>query len=639
MGTLARMATQVIVVGGGLSGLSAAHTVLEHGGNVVVIDKMPFFGGNSTKATSGINGAGTRAQRVKGIPDTPEIFEADTKASAKEGYNAELVKVLTHTSGAAVEWLMDGFGLDLSLVSQLGGHTFPRTHRGKERFPGMTITYALMEKFEKAAEETPDRARMITKARVTKLIICPKSGSVTGVEYEKDGKTFTENGAVVLATGGFGADFSQDSLLHKVSQEWRQLSAWKDVKNLPDLMVLPTTNGEHCTGDGIKMAVDIGADTVDLEAVQVHPTGLVHPDEPDSKLKFLAAEALRGVGGLLLDAHGKRFCDDLGKRDYVTGRMWNNKGPFRLVLNSKAAAEIEWHCKHYIGRGLMKFFKSGHDLAKEMGISSAELDAEFKRYNGFAQNKNDPFGKRFFTNAPFSIEDNFHVSIVCPVVHYTMGGLRINADAEVQRKDGAPISGLWCTGEVMGGVHGKNRLGGNSLLDCVAFGRVAGNTAARYLLSNTLKAARTGVASNRLATIAGHLAPINISVDPQNNRLTIDVALNSGASQHTASSSAPAAAAPVAAAAPAPAPKKEEPAAAKSYTLTDVAKHDKESDCWVVVNGEVLDVTKFMHEHPGGKKAILLYAGKDASEEFNMLHKPDVVKKYAPESILGKLSA
>jgi flavocytochrome c len=627
---------QVIVVGGGLAGLSAAHTVLENGGSTLVLDKMPFFGGNSTKATSGINGAGTATQRSHNIPDTPEIFENDTKVSAKEGYNAELVRVLTHESGPGVEWLMQKFGLDLSLVSRLGGHSQPRTHRGKERFPGMTITYALMEKYEAICEQSPERARMVTKAKVTR-VLSDASGAAIGVEYEKDGKKFTEEGAVVIATGGFGADFSQDSLLQKWSQEWRGLSAWNDVKHLPSLMDLPTTNGDHCTGDGVKLSEALGADTVDMEAVQVHPTGLVHPEEPDAKLKFLAAEALRGVGGILINKHGERFCDDLGKRDYVTARMWNNEGPFRLVLNSRASAEIEWHCKHYMGRGLMKHFASGRDLAKEMGISADKLEGEFRKYNEAARTKNDPFGKKFFHNTPLSVDDHFHVAIVTPVVHYTMGGLKANADSEVEGKRGV-IPALYAAGEVMGGVHGKNRLGGNSLLDCVAFGRVAGRSAARFLLQHHLKAAGAGGAAGRLASLTGHVAPISVQVDPATQRVSIDINLGGG------SAPAPAAAAPApaeqAAPAEAAAPAAAAPAKASGPALTmeEVAKHNTEADCWVVVNGEVLDVTGFLNDHPGGKKAILLYAGKDASEEFNMLHKPDVVKKYAAECILGNLA-
>lgn len=212
-----------------------------------------------------------------------------------------------------------------------GGHSYPRTHRGKERFPGFTITYALMEALEKVQDESSgELARIVTKAEAKRLLIDPATGAVNGVEYAKDGALHKEYGPVVIATGGFGADYAQDSLL---------------MKHRPDLQALPTTNGDHCTGDGIKMALAVGGGTVDMTSVQVHPTGLVNPGEPDAKVKFLAAEALRGVGGIMLDGNGDRFCDELGRRDYVSGEMNKGKGPFRLILNGKASKEIEWHCK------------------------------------------------------------------------------------------------------------------------------------------------------------------------------------------------------------------------------------------------------------------------------------------------------
>merc|ERR1712118_408706 len=299
-------------------------------------------------ATSGINGAGTSTQKKKGIKDTVDIFFKDTmKGGAKK---PEVAKVLCANSGADVDWLVEKFDLDLSLVARLGGHSQPRTHRGKERFPGMTITYALMQRFEKIAE-TSDRARIVNKARVYNLLTEGKT--CYGCEYEKGGMAYTEYGPVILCSGGFGADFGSNSLL---------------AQYRPDLLHLPTTNGEHCTGDGIKMGEQIGAKTIDLEWVQVHPTGLVKPDDPDAKVKFLAAEALRGVGGLVLDANGKRFANELGRRDYVTGEMWKNKAPFRLVLNKAASDEIIWHCKHYTGRGVMKYYPSGAEFAKDIGI-------------------------------------------------------------------------------------------------------------------------------------------------------------------------------------------------------------------------------------------------------------------------------
>jgi len=484
---------QVIVVGGGLSGLSAAHTVMEHGIKVCVIDKNAFFGGNSTKATSGINGALTRSQRALGIHDSQEIFAADCKRGGAN--RPDLVKVLCDESAPAVEWIMDEFGVDLSLVSRLGGHSQPRTHRGKEKFPGMTITYGLMEKLEEIAEES-DKAKLHMKTKVTKLLK-DHDGNVCGCEcVSNDGKVFQEHGPVIIATGGFGADFTKDSLLSK---------------HRPDLKDLPTTNGDHCTGDGLKMAMAVGGECVDLEWVQVHPTGLVHPEDPDAKVKFLAAEALRGVGGVLLDINGKRFCNELGRRDYVTGMMWKNAGVtfgnctgFFLCLNGKSSTEIAWHCKHYKGRGIMKSYKNMAEFAQEYKIPLANVEATFKDYNEIAEKQekdpdngpyeaygggksHDEWGKKFFHNLPLDTNDAFHVAIVTPVIHYCMGGMKINKDAEAMGSGETIIHGLYSTGEAAGGIHGSNRLGGNSLLDCVVYGRVSGRSAARFLTAANIK--------------------------------------------------------------------------------------------------------------------------------------------------------
>jgi succinate dehydrogenase/fumarate reductase flavoprotein subunit len=321
-------------------------------------------------------------------------------------------------------------------------------------------------------------------------LIC-NGNAVVGCEYAKGGKQFKEFGPVIFASGGFGADFGQDSLL---------------AKYRPDLLHLPTTNGEHCTGDGIKLGEAIGAKTIDLEWVQVHPTGLVKPDDPDAKVKFLAAEALRGVGGLVLDNNGKRFANELGRRDYVTGEMWKNKPPFRLCLNKAASDEIIWHCKHYTGRGVMKYYKSGADLAKDMGVPVETIAAEMEQhYQASKKQEKDPdggqwpaypsgkswdaasgptgSGKKFYHNvisgAEFATQE-YYVAIITPVIHYCMGGLEITEDSEVVGAKGV-IPGLYAAGEIAGGVHGNNRLGGNSLLDCVVFGRVAGKAACKYI--------------------------------------------------------------------------------------------------------------------------------------------------------------
>ncbi|KAI0258174.1 Flavocytochrome c [Gloeopeniophorella convolvens] len=578
---------QVIVVGGGLAGLSAAHTLLERGANVLLIDKQGFMGGNSTKATSGINGSGTQTQQDNGIQDSAKVFFEDTKNSARDLARDDLIRVLTGRSGDAVSWLQTKFGLDLSKVSRLGGHSQPRTHRGDAQFPGMVITYAQLERLEDLAQSNPERVKILKKARVTKLIK-DENGTVTGVEFTQNGKTTTALGPVILATGGYAADFTEDSLIKKYR---------------PELWDLPTTNGEHSTGDGHKLAISAGASAIDMEKVQVHPTGLVDPKEPEAKVKFLAAEALRGVGGLLLDNEGQRFVDELQHRDFVTGKMWENgKYPIRLVLNGKSSKEIEWHCKHYVGRGLMKRFNSGEELAKEFGLAPAVLQKTFDEYNQAARTKKDKFSKKFFSDENWSLNDYFNVAVMTPVLHYTMGGLEIDAESRVIASDGKPLPGLFAAGEVAGGVHGANRLGGSSLLGCVVFGRVSGDAAASYLLQNYSTVSDR--AAGRVAGVASHLG----ASQPETKKAKEETATSSGASGN-----------------------------AGAYTLEEVAKHNKKDDIWVVVDGQVLDVTSFLPDHPGGEKAILLYAGRDATEEFNMLHDPKVIPRYAPDAVIGRV--
>lgn len=566
----------VIVVGGGLAGCSAAHTALANGCSVVLIDKSAFLGGNSTKATSGINGCETRTQRASGVNDPKEQFEEDTVRSAagyKKGPNWEqhkypLARVLTHNSGPAVHWLQDQFGLKLDKVERLGGHTNMRTHRtgvgGK--FPGMEITYTLIEALEKVAED-PKKARIITRAKVTDLIV--ENGAVVGVKYEKKGQTYEERaGAVVVASGGYAAGgLFEDSVL-------------KNYR--PDLMGLSTTNGVHCTGDALKFSDRVDAAGVDLDFVQVHPTGLINPKLPNAKVLFLAAEALRGAGAILLDNEGNRFVNELETRDYVTGVMQkHNKYPYRLCLNSTASSEIAWHCRHYTGRGVMKAM-TGKDLAKEIGVSVAHLDKTFEKYNAGARIEKDEFGRKFFKGTPYSTADNgYHVAIVTPVVHYCMGGIKIDEKGNIINKAGKPVPGYFAAGEVTGGVHGKNRLGGSALLECVVFGRVSGQSAAEHALKVGTKSSGNSAAQ-------------------------------AGPSSGGASAGGK-----------------------KVYTLEEVAKHNTEKDCWVILHDKVWDVSEFLPDHPGGKKAIMLYAGKDATKEFDMLHDSSVLEKYISDSLVG----
>jgi flavocytochrome c len=568
--------TQVIVLGGGLSGLSAAHTALEAGHYVTLIDKCAFMGGNSTKATSGINGGGTRVQAAMGIPDSKEQFEEDTIRGGTGKYKGPmpkgwpLARVISHTSADSIHWLIDSFDLKLDTVSRLGGHTYQRTHRRKAggKFPGFMITYALMQKYEAIMEATPERARFINRARANKLIQ-NANGDVIGVEYAKGGVQHREMGVVVIATGGYAAGgLEADSFLSKVR---------------PDLMHYPTTNGEHCTGDGIQLAVDAGGKGVGLNDVQIHPTGLWNPQFPDARVLFLAAEALRGEGGIILDKDGKRFCNDLGTRDYVTGCMnKHNNGPYRLVLNETAIAGIAWHVSHYEHRGVMKPYASGADLAAEMKIPVSQLAASFDDYNSRAANKNDTWEKKFFPAVPFNVNQKFSVGIVTPVAHYTMGGVYMDDNARCLRDNDSVIDGLYVCGEAAGGIHGINRLGGSGLLEAVVFGRLAGASAAARLGDPTL------------LTRTAHAAQ------------AVEVSASSSGEQ-------------------------------KEYTMAEVAKHTSESDCWVVIDNQVLDVTNFLADHPGGKMAIMNFAGRDATEPFDMVHEEGVIEKFASECVIGTI--
>lgn len=572
------MIDKIIVVGGGLAGLSACHTALEHGANVLLLDKSPFCGGNSTKATSGFNAALTKTQIYKNSEDTVESFKNDIFKSANLGKSEtpyDLGALLADESDPAFEWLTKVFKVDLSLISRLGGHSHERTHRGKEKFPGMTITMALLEALEKIEEDTKgQRAKIINKATVFELV--REGGKIIGCKY-RDAKNnvFTEYGVVVLATGGFAADFEPDSLL---------------MKYRPDLKEFATTNGPHCTGDGLKMTQAVGGDLVDMEWIQVHPTGMINPKDPNNKVKWLAAEALRGVGGIILNKYGERFCNELGRRDYVSGEMMKNHAPFRLILSSGASKEIAWHCHHYGMRGVMKKFNNLAEVAKDMGIEYNKLSASIDEYNKVAAEKKDPHGRLYFANTPINKDEIFNVALITPVVHYVMGGIKISTKCEALSGE-TPIPGLYACGEVAGGVHGKNRLGGNSLAECVVFGRLAGNFASQYLLQSSISKLKGNKTSNSMQRI------VNLKQQLESNKTS-----------------------------------------SKQFTVDEVAAHNKNDDCWVIIRDKVYDVSKFLEDHPGGADSIMLYAGGDATEQFEIMHADSILKKYGPKFIIGEIS-
>merc|ERR1719453_2798976 len=312
---------------------------------------------------------------------------------------------------------------------------------------------------------------------------------------------------------------------------------------------------------------------------------------------------------------------------------------------SKAASdEILWHCKHYTGRGVMKSYDSGEALAKDMGISVSVLEKTHQdHYEASKKMEKDPeggpwpaypsgktwdevsgktgSGKKFYHNVIDGAAvktQPFFVAIITPVIHYCMGGLEIDADGLVMGKTG-PIKGLYCAGEIAGGVHGNNRLGGNSLLDCVVFGRVTGVAATKYILGSDVK--KVNLKELTGGGLTGEVKSSKFSGGSYEDNMNESKA---GA---------------VKAGAPAKKEKKAKSGGGGGggFTMAEVAKHTTKTDCWVVVDGQVLNVTSFLSQHPGGELAILTFAGRDASEEFNMIHPPDVIPKYAPDAVIGVL--
>ncbi|CAE7344930.1 osm1 [Symbiodinium sp. CCMP2456] len=282
-------------------------------------------------------------------------FQNDIRVAGRS--ETPLTEILGRNGLPDKSWLVDKFDLNLAMIAKHAGHSHPRTLRTGDGMPGMTITYALIQRVEKVAEVS-DRARIITKAEVSRLL--SRAGSVVGCEYQKFGRSSKEYGPVILCTGGFAAGVGPGSVL---------------AKYRPDLVNLPTASAEHCTGDGLKLGEDVGAKTLDLEWVQLHPTGLIHLDEPEAPRKAIAGEIFRAAGALLLDACGERFCNELGPADHILEEMSKRPGraPFWLCLNTAASRELQRQCRAFTRRRLMKCYASGKELAQEMRIPLEKL--------------------------------------------------------------------------------------------------------------------------------------------------------------------------------------------------------------------------------------------------------------------------
>jgi flavocytochrome c len=566
-----------IVIGSGLAGLSCALNLLDRGGRVILIEKEHSLGGNSNKASSGINAC---CPNDHDNHDSLDVFRNDTIRSAGSSAREDLIDVLVTHSAEAVEWLRTRVGVDLSLISQLGGHSSMRTHRPSNGMAGAEIIYGI-SKAVKAYAKSGD-VTIMTDTKVTKLITAD-DGSVIGVEcastkdHESDEHFQLHALNVVLATGGFAADRSSGSFLDR---------------HRPELLNMPTTAGLFSTGDGISLATQLGAATVDMDKVQIHPTGWVDPGDPDNTSKVLAAELMRGVGGVLINDAGDRFCNELGTRAYVTDKMlshntgyaktgnWSIDAPiptFSLVLSSSAAEDGRKHVDLYTHKGLMMRLEGVSALAKWMGLPISKVTSTLRHYQEESKVGKDAFGKTTFRAVPSEDLENevFYAGRVTPVLHYCMGGITIDKDGSVLNEEEEIIPGLHAAGEVSGGVHGTNRLAGNSLLECTVFGTRVGR---------------------KLPIFSRTSQPIPRSLATTNQ-------------------------------------KAEKPSADRVVSLVELQKHSTSDDCWVAIHGTVYDLTDFAEEHPAGAESIFALAGKDGTDAFSAVHNKGMLEEFDEEVI------
>lgn len=439
--------TDIVVVGAGGAGLSASIAAKNSGVNVILVEKTAVVGGNTNYATGGLNAAETKIQKEKGIEDSVELFVEDTMKGGKYLNNEELVKVLAEKSAETVDWLIE-MGADLTDVGRLGGASVDRAHRPTG---GAAVGSNVAKALEKKAREVGVDIRVDNKA----VELLKNDDRITGIKVrDSKGHEYSINAKVViLTTGGFGAN--QDLV----------------VKYKPELKGFGTTNQPGATGDAIGLGESVNADFVDLEQIQIHPTASSVNGE-------LITEAVRGNGAILVNINGERFINELQTRDVVSAaELKQPEERVYLVFDQNVRDSLK-AIEKYSKAGLLIESETLEELAKKINVNEENLVKTVAKYNGFVSNKNDvDFGRTSMTTelnkAPY------YALGVWPAVHHTMGGIKINTNAQVIDKDGNVIKGLYAAGEVTGGVHGANRLGGNAMADITIFGRIAGLNAAK----------------------------------------------------------------------------------------------------------------------------------------------------------------
>ena len=442
----------VVVVGAGGAGLTAAATAAENGMTVIVLEKMPIVGGNSLKATGGMNAADTQYQADLGITDSGvQEFIDDTMEGGHQLNDLSLVTTMAENSSDAIDWLTE-IGAPLPKVAATGGTSHKYLHEPED---GSAVGSYLVEKLS----DYDETLGITVMLNTTATSIIEEDGAAAGVMANDAEHNYTINAkSVVLATGGFGANFELMSSYN------------------PDLANAVTTNHSGATGDGIFMAQELGADTVDMEQIQLHPT--VHQET-----SMLITESVRSMGGILVNAEGKRFCNDMDTRDAVSNAELQQTGAYAyIIFDSRITADLK-STEKYIKNGLTVSGNTYEELAEAMGFEGDTVTAFVETMNTWneavANGVDEEFGRNNGMDEDLS-EAPYYAIKIAPGIHHTMGGLKIDTETHVINTEGEVIPGLFACGETTGGVHGGNRIGGNAVCDFVVFGRIAGQSASDY---------------------------------------------------------------------------------------------------------------------------------------------------------------